>query len=66
MDAQGRILLSMPLRDFARLDKKVVLVGQGNKFELWDEPAWYQLRDQWLQEGGGEQALPVDVESLSF
>ena len=37
MDGQGRILLAPPLRQFAQLEKRVVLIGQGNKFELWDE-----------------------------
>ncbi|NKN32351.1 division/cell wall cluster transcriptional repressor MraZ [Marichromatium bheemlicum] len=40
MDAQGRILLPQHLRDFATLDKRVAFVGQGAKFELWDEHAW--------------------------
>ncbi len=38
----GRLLLSAPLRNYAKLDKKVVLIGQGNKFELWDEQLWEQ------------------------
>ena len=40
MDAAGRILVSPPLREFAGLSKDVVLVGQGNKFELWDASQW--------------------------
>lgn len=67
MDGQGRILLPPPLREFAGLNKRVVLVGQGNKFELWDEPTWNRLREQWLEGGyedGGE--LPEDLKSLSF
>ena len=66
LDGQGRILIPAPLREFAQLDKQVVLVGQGNKFELWDEPTWYQLRDQWLAETGHDSDLPAAVESLSF
>ncbi|MDQ2696632.1 MAG: division/cell wall cluster transcriptional repressor MraZ [Pseudomonadota bacterium] len=66
MDSHGRILLPPPLRTFARLERRVVLVGQGNKFELWNEQAWYQLRDQWLLEGADDRDLPVDLESLSF
>jgi MraZ protein len=66
LDGQGRILIPAPLREFAQLDKQVVLVGQGNKFELWDEPRWYQLRDQWLAETGHDSDLPAAVESLSF
>ena len=38
--AAGRILVPPALRQYARLDKHVVLVGQGRKFELWDEAQW--------------------------
>ena len=37
MDGNGRVLLSQPLRDYADLDKKLLLVGQGKKLELWSE-----------------------------
>lgn len=40
IDAAGRILVPPALRRYANLDKHVVLVGQGRKFELWDEAAW--------------------------
>ena len=42
LDAAGRILVPPALRQFATLDKRVVLVGQGNKFELWDETQWLE------------------------
>ncbi|BDN86595.1 division/cell wall cluster transcriptional repressor MraZ [Aeromonas caviae] len=42
LDGNGRLLLSQPLRSHAGLDKKVMLVGQLNKFELWDEARWQQ------------------------
>lgn len=40
MDAQGRLLLPEKLRQFAMLNKKVVLVGQLNRFEVWNESMW--------------------------
>ena len=40
MDGAGRILVPPALRQYAGLDHRVVLVGQGNKFELWDEARW--------------------------
>lgn len=40
LDGNGRVLLPGALRDYAQLDKRVVLVGQGNKLELWSEPLW--------------------------
>lgn len=66
LDGAGRILLPPPLREFAELDKRVTLVGQGNKFELWNEDLWQERRDQWLTEDEGEQALPAELESLSL
>lgn len=48
VDSNGRMLLSNPLRDYAQLGKKVVLIGQGKKFELWDETIWNQRMDEWL------------------
>ena len=40
IDGAGRILVPPALRRYANLDKHVVLVGQGHKFELWDEAQW--------------------------
>jgi MraZ protein len=36
------------LREYAQLGRKVVLIGQGKKFELWDEVLWAQRMDEWL------------------
>jgi MraZ protein len=67
LDSNGRILLPPPLREFAELDKRVVLIGQGNKFEIWNEDIWNQRRDVWLAEDEGEELeLPVELESLSL
>jgi MraZ protein len=48
MDNQGRILLPRELREFAGLDRQAMLIGQGNKFELWVEQRWNERRDGWL------------------
>ncbi|MDR3393218.1 MAG: division/cell wall cluster transcriptional repressor MraZ [Sulfuriferula sp.] len=45
LDAAGRILLPAMLREFAALEKSVVLVGQGAKFELWNESRWQEQMD---------------------
>jgi len=65
MDGSGRVLVSRELRDFAGLEKNAMLIGQGNKFELWDEQTWNEKRDAWLsEEDDGD--LPADLESISF
>lgn len=39
-DKQGRILIPTTLRDHARLDKDVVLVGVQEHFEFWNPESW--------------------------
>ena len=65
VDAQGRILLPSPLRDYAKLEKDVVLVGQGKKFEIWDAASWQLKREEWLRFDENEQ-LPVELKLLSL
>ncbi len=65
IDGHGRILLSRELREFADLSRQAVLIGQGNKFELWDEERWNVKRDEWLSDED-ETDLPAALESLSL
>ena len=67
MDGQGRILLPTLLRDYASLTKKIVMIGQGKKFEIWDEEIWNDSQEALLgsvQDDEGE--LPVALEELSL
>ncbi len=66
LDGNGRMLLSQPLREYARLDKKLVLVGQGSKLELWSEPLWVAEREQALLDSGPEAELPEELMSLTL
>ncbi len=50
LDGSGRLLLPQVLRDYAQLEKKVLMIGQGAKFELWSEQLWEARRDHWLRE----------------
>ncbi|MDP2561453.1 division/cell wall cluster transcriptional repressor MraZ [Psychrobium sp. 1_MG-2023] len=45
MDKNGRVLLPAPLRQHAGLEKKLMLIGHVNKFELWDESQWLAQRE---------------------
>ena len=65
MDGNGRLLLPKELRAFAGLEKQVVLLGQGNKFELWDETRWNENRDAWLAEES-DGPLEGELETLSL
>ncbi|MEE8236555.1 MAG: division/cell wall cluster transcriptional repressor MraZ [Gammaproteobacteria bacterium] len=65
LDAHGRILIPRELREFAGLDRQAMLLGQGVKFELWDETRWNERREEWLTGTAGDGLeLPEELESL--
>ncbi len=67
LDGNGRLLLPSLLRDYAHLDKRVVMIGQGNKFEVWDEALWQLRRQQWLaDEASKEDSLPDEMKTFSL
>jgi MraZ protein len=65
VDGSGRMLLSNPLREYAKLGKKVVLIGQGKKFELWDEQLWGERMEDWLSESGSDE-MPDALSELTL
>ena len=64
MDGAGRVLISPELRAYAHLDRSVVLVGQGKKFELWNKDGW----DAFLATSAPFAAggLPAELEGFSL
>ena len=61
LDANGRVLVPPTLRDYAGLDKSLMLVGLGNKFELWNEAMWLQSVAEI-----DDEPLPPEMLSLSI
>jgi MraZ protein len=43
-----------------------MLIGQGLRFELWDEARWNERRDEWLASADGASNLPGELDTLSF
>ncbi len=64
LDGQGRILLSSPLREFARLGKHALLLGQGEYFELWDQRQWAHQRELRMNEAGDDGHLDEALENV--
>lgn len=65
LDGSGRMLLPNALRSHAQLDKKVVLVGQGKKLELWSEDLWNLERKSGLGMVA-DDPIPEELFSISF
>jgi MraZ protein len=54
LDANGRILLPPTLRDFAGLDKDLIVTGLGHRLEIWSEVAWAAINE----DNGASDELP--------
>lgn len=67
LDSNGRILLSAPLRQHAKLEKGIMLVGQLNKFEIWSDSQWQaQIEADMQQAKSTEFVMSPELQSLSF
>jgi MraZ protein len=66
IDKSGRILIPPRLREFANLEKRVVLAGLGNKFEIWNEDAWEQSCGEWVADDSDAGDMPDSLESLTL
>jgi len=56
-DAQGRILLPAKLRQYANLEKEVVIIGVFDRAEIWNAQLWQKMEDEALQSGQLEKAM---------
>ena len=66
LDGHGRVLLPLELREFAKLERHGMLIGQGHRFELWEEGRWGERRDQYLMSEARAGDLPSDFDSLKL
>ena len=48
LDKQGRILVPQTLREFAGLEKDVVLTGNLNRIEVWSKEKWSEICDMMI------------------
>lgn len=64
LDSAGRVLINPSLRQFAKLDKQVWLVGQGRHFELWSDAGWQQQQAEMMDMAN--TGLPPGFESLAL
>jgi MraZ protein len=65
LDAVNRLLLPAMHRDHAELDKRLILVGQGQKFEIWSEMRWTSMTEAYLNESVDEDGS-VELIDLSL
>ncbi|SIN74632.1 MraZ protein [Sulfurivirga caldicuralii] len=65
MDGQGRVLVPSVLREHVDLEKQAVLLGQGNKLELWPQARWDETCPAMLEDVQNEP-VPEVLTNLSI
>ena len=40
LDKQGRVNISLPLRNYAQLEKECIVIGVSSRIEIWSKPVW--------------------------
>lgn len=50
LDSHGRVLLPPELRAFSALERDVVLMGQRNRFDIWNKAAWDARCEEWFEQ----------------
>lgn len=50
IDEQGRIVISQNLKDYAHLNKKIIIIGAGDHIEIWDLENWNNFIEKINQE----------------
>jgi MraZ protein len=66
LDGHGRVLLPPKLREFGLLTRDAMLIGQGSRFELWDEARWNERQNEWLASDEIAPDLPDELGNLSL
>lgn len=67
MDKNGRLLVAPTLRQYANLDKAVMLVGQRNRFEIWSQESWNTQIEEDLQiENAGQYEQTERLQDFSL
>ena len=56
-DGQGRILIPAKLREYANLQKEVVVIGSFDRVEIWNAERWAREEAMAFESGSLEQAM---------
>lgn len=60
IDKQGRMLIPANLREYASITKDAILMGIGNRIEIWDKESWES------KEAEDMDAIAVNMEDLGI
>ena len=65
MDKVSRLIIPIKLREYASINKKVILSGQGNNFEIWNEATWNNHINN-LDSLSKREDIPAEISQLAL
>ena len=60
-DKQGRILVPQNLREFAKLNKEIIVTGVADRVEIWDKALWDEFNNNISEEDIMLQMEGLDI-----
>lgn len=68
MDSHGRLLLPPLMRELALLEKDIALIGQGVRFEIWNDRVLSEQRQVWREKAArlDKAQLSPELQALTF
>ena len=67
LDGAGRVLIPKEHREFAGIERQSWLMGQGWRFELWDQARWDAKTDGWaFVDGDEDEEMPPELASIPW
>ena len=66
LDSANRILIPQMLRDHASIEKKAIFLGQGSRFEVWDEGVWNAETENWADKGPPSESTLEQLNNFSI
>jgi MraZ protein len=67
MDKSGRVLIAPTLRQYANLEKEIMIVGQRNRFEIWSQDTWFaQVEEDLKIEKAGDYEQTERLQDFSL
>ncbi|MEM1262318.1 MAG: division/cell wall cluster transcriptional repressor MraZ [Pseudomonadota bacterium] len=67
LDSAARVLVPKEHREFAAIERQTWLIGQGTRFELWDQARWDAKTNGWVDDSAEDDGeMPPELAAIPW